>query len=122
MQLTDQHVTLLMLADAFVLSGDPLDLDALRITWDDHRAEEREGLELLAAALGIQDAVLIGRVLDVAVEALLALDAADPKELRGAVAGHVDGYEYEVFSQLVMAADPSEMEGAARRARAVRVM
>lgn len=121
LQLTDQHVTLLTMADAFALSADPLDLDALRITWDDHRTEEREALEPLAAALGIQDAMTIGRELDGAVDRLLAVPEPDGKALRGAVVGHVDGYEYEVFSQLVMASDPSELEAAARRAAAVRV-
>jgi len=40
--------------------------------------------------------------------------------LRGAVRDHIDGWEFEVFPQIVLAADPDELEEAARAAATAR--
>lgn len=122
MQLTDEHVTLLTMADAFGASGDPLDLDALRVSWEDHRTEERAALEPIAEAIGLHDALAIGRDADAAPDELLSTDEPNAGSVRRAVAGHIDAYEYEVFPQIVMAADPGEIEAAAARAAGVRAM
>jgi hypothetical protein len=119
--LTDEHVTLLTMADAYASSLDPRDLDALAVIWADHRAEERMALEPLAEALALHDALALAREADAAVDGFVASPDADAKGLRRAVVGHVDTYEYEVFPQLVMAADPDEIDAAARRAAEARV-
>ena len=40
--------------------------------------------------------------------------------LPGAVRDHIDGWEFEVFPQIVLAADPDELEEAARAAATAR--
>lgn len=119
--LTDDHLTLLAMADAYEASCDPLDLDALRVIWDDHRAQERGATEHLAAALSLDDVIAAGHRIDAPLEALLAHAEPNPRELRFAVTDHVDGYEFEVFPALVLPADRQELEGAARAAAGARV-
>lgn len=118
--LTDDHLTLLAMTDAYETSIDPLDLDVLRVIWEDHRAQERGATEHLAGVLSLEDVVATGRGIDAALEALLALPEPDPLQLRFAMTDHVDGYEFEVFPALVLPADRSELEGAARAAARAR--
>lgn len=118
--LTDDHQTLLLLADAFGSSGDPRDLDALRVTWDDHRTQERAATEQLAASLSLDDILEIGHALDAPVDALLGPAEPDARELRFVLAHHVDGYEFEVFPALVLPADQPDLDAAARRAAEAR--
>lgn len=119
--LSDDHLTLLAMAEAYEASRGPLDLDALRVIWEDHRAQERRATEHLADALSLEDVVATGRGIDAALEALLALAEPDPRQLRFAMTDHVDGYEFEVFPALVMPADQTELEEAARAAAGARV-
>lgn len=117
--LTDDHLTLLAtgcLPDVL----DPLDLDALRVIWEDHRAQEGGATEHLAGVLSLEDVVATGRGIDAGLEALLALPEPDPRQLRFAMTDHVDGYEFEVFPALVLPADRSDLEGAARAAAGAR--
>jgi hypothetical protein len=100
--LTDDHQTLLAMAEAYEASGDPRDLDALRVIWDDHRAQERGATSHLAAALALEDVLTIGRGIDAPLDALLALAGPNGRELRFAVTDHVDGYEFEMFPALVL--------------------
>ena len=48
-----------------------------------------------------------------ALEELLRDPAPDPGALLRAVRDHVDAWEFEVFPQLVLAADPDDLAGAA---------
>ena len=68
--LTDRHVTLVVLAAVLAEGGGPADLEALRVSWDDRRAQE--------AALG-----------------------------------SLAAQGFEAFPQLVLAADPDDLAGAA---------
>lgn len=118
--LTDEHVALAMLAEAFERGGDLADLDALAVTWDDHRAHERVALEGLAAELAMDEDLELVRPSDEAVETLLAQALPDARALRLSVADHADRYEFEVFPHLVLAADDRELADAAARAATVR--
>jgi hypothetical protein len=118
--LTEEHVTLASLAEAFERGGDLDDLDALAITWDDHRAHERAALEGLAAGLAMGEELELVRPSDEGVETLLAQALPDAKALRLTIVDHADRYEFEVFPHLVLAADDRELEEAAARAAAVR--
>jgi hypothetical protein len=53
-------------------------------------------------------------------ETLLGQLDLDGKTLRGAVRDHIDGWEFEVFPQIVLAVDPDELEEAARAAATAR--
>jgi hypothetical protein len=119
--LTDDHQTLLAMAEAYEASGDPRDLDALRVIRDDHRAQERGATSNLAAALPLEDVFTIGRGMDAPLDALLAQAGPNGRELRFAVTDHVDGYGFEMFPALVLSADETELEGAARAAAGARV-
>ncbi len=110
--LTDQHVTLVVLAEALVEGGGPADLEALRVSWEDHRAAEAV-LGPLAARLDLEGVVEAARQGDRRLEALLGAPAPDPGELLRAVRDHVDAWEFEVFPQLFLSADPEELAGAA---------
>lgn len=59
--LTDQHLTLLAVAEAYEESGDPLDLEAVSITWQDHLAAERPAVEHLGRALDLEEVLDRGR-------------------------------------------------------------
>jgi hypothetical protein len=109
--LTDQHATLVVLAEALAEGGGPADLEALRVSWDDHRARE-DGLGPLAVRLDLGDVVEAARRRDGALEELLRDPAPDPLALLRAVRDHVDGWEFEVFPQLVLSADPDDLTGA----------
>lgn len=110
--LTDQHVTLGVLAEVLAEGGGPADLEALRVSWDDHRAQEA-ALGPLAARLDLEDVVEAARRGDRALEALLRTPAPDPGALLRAVHDHVDAWEFEVFPHLVLAADPDDLTSAA---------
>lgn len=110
--LTDQHVTLMVLAEVLAEGGGAADLEALRVSWDDHRA--REGaLGLLAVRLDLEDVVETAREGDRALDVLLRSPAPDPGTPLRAVRDHVDAWEFEAFPQLVLAADPDELAAAA---------
>ena len=110
--LTDEHLTLVAVAEAYEETGDPLDLDALRIAWEDHVAAERPAVEHLAKVLDLEEVLEVGRELDARVEE--ALRSGDGSPLRRAVADHAEGYEFEVYSALVLqAADEDLAEAAA---------
>ncbi|HXF35821.1 MAG TPA: hypothetical protein VNO17_01400 [Actinomycetota bacterium] len=106
--LTDEHVTLLVLAEALVAGGGSADLEALRVSWDDHRARGAP-LDALAAGLELEDVVAAARRVDRALEELLGMPAPDPRALLRAVRDHVDAWEFEVFPQLVLSADPDDL-------------
>ncbi len=110
--LTDQHVTLVVLAEALAEGGGPADLEALRVSWDDHRAQEAS-LRPLAARLDLEDVLEAGWRGDRALEEHLRAATPDPGALVRAVRDHVDAWEFEVFPQLVLAADPGDLAGAA---------
>lgn len=109
--LTDQHVTLVVLAEALAEGGGPADLEALRVSWDDHRAQEA-ALGPLAVRLDLEDVVDAARRGDGALEELLRDPAPEPGALLRAVRDHVDAWEFQVFPQLVLAADPDDLAGA----------
>lgn len=110
--LTDEHLTLVAVAEAYEESGDPLDLDALRIAWEDHVAAERPAVGHLAKTLDLEEVLEVGRELDARVEE--ALRSGDGSTLRRAVSDHAEGYEFEVYSALVLqAADEDLAEAAA---------
>ncbi|HXF74442.1 MAG TPA: hypothetical protein VNO79_17805 [Actinomycetota bacterium] len=113
--LTDQHVTLVVLAEVLVDGGGPADLDALRVSWEDHRAVEAT-LGPLAAHLDLEEVVEAARRGDRRLEALLDAPAPDPGDLLRAVRDHLDAWEFEVFPQLVLSADPEELAAAASEA------
>lgn len=118
--LTDEHVTLAMRAEAFERGGDLADLDALAVTWDDHRVHERAALEDLAVELAMGEDLELVRPGDEAMETLLAQALPDAKALRLAVVDHADRYEFEVFPHLALAADDRELAEATARAATVR--
>jgi hypothetical protein len=57
---------------------------------------------------------------DVLLETLLGQPVPAGRALRGAVREHIDAWEFEVFPQIVLAADPDELEEAARAAATAR--
>lgn len=117
--LTDEHVTLDVLAEVLESSGDERDLDALRVTWDDHLAAQA-GVRSLAEQLGLDRRIAVERDADTRLGALLAKSAPDPRELRRSIRAHVDAWEFEVFPQVVLIADPAELQEAAERTVSVR--
>jgi hypothetical protein len=111
-RLTDDHLTLTAVAEAYEQSRDALDLEALRITWADHVAAERPAVAYLAKELDLEDLLEIGRELDARVEAALATGGA--AEIVRAVADHAEGYEFEIYSALVLQAADEDLAEAAR--------
>lgn len=111
-RLTDDHLTLAAVADAYAASGDELDLDALRISWGDHVAAERPAVAYLARELDLEELSEVGRGLDDRVEAALA--AGDGTALVRAVADHAEGYEFEIYPALVLQAAEEDLAEAAR--------
>ncbi len=111
--LTDDHVTLDVLAELFDECADPLDLEALRVSWEDHRATQG-ALHSLAQSLDLTEVLEAAAGEDVRLDALLAEAAPDGPALRRAIRGHSEAWEFEVFPQLVLSADPDELEEAAR--------
>lgn len=110
--LTDEHLTLVAVAEAYEETGDPLDLDALRIAWGDHVVAERPAVERLAKILDLEEVLEVGRELDARVEE--ALRTEDAAALRRTVMDHAEGYEFEVYPALVLqAADDDLAEAAA---------
>ncbi len=108
-RLTDDHLTLAAVADAYAATGDERDLDALRITWADHLAMERAAVAYLARELDLEEVVETGRELDARVGSALA--TGDARELVRALADHVEGYEFEIYPPLVLqAADEDLLE------------
>jgi len=116
--LTDEHLTLAAVAEAYEESGDPLDLDALRITWEDHVAAERPATQHLAKVLDLEDLLEVGRELDARVAA--ALDSGDAAALRRALTDHAEGYEFEIYSALVLQAADDDLAEAAALAAGTR--
>lgn len=117
--LTEDHSTLGTLAELFAEVGDALDLEAMRVSWEDHRATQA-AVRSLARSLGLHELVEAATHRDEVLEALLRRPAPDGKTLRGAVRDHVDGWEFEVFPQIVLAADKDELAEAARAAAIAR--
>lgn len=117
--LTDDHATLEVLAELFDEGADPLDLEALRVSWEDHRATQA-AVHSLARSLDLTEALEAGAGEDARLDALLAEPAPDGLALRRAVQGHIESWEFEVFPQLVLAADPDELKEAARGAAMAR--
>lgn len=113
-RLTDDHLTLATVADAYAVTGDERDLDAVRISWQDHVAAERSAVTYLARELDLGELLEVGRELDGRVEA--ALGSGDAAELVRAVAAHAEGYEFEIYSALVLQAADEDLAEAARRA------
>lgn len=111
-RLTDDHLTLAAVADAYAGSRDELDLDALRVTWEDHVRVERPAVAYLARELDLEDLLELGRELDARVETALA--TGDAAALPRAVAEHAEGYEFEIYSALVLQAADEDLAEAAR--------
>lgn len=118
--LTDGHVTLDLLAELYAGAGNRLDLEAIRVSWEDHRATQA-AVRSLARSLDLED-VLDGeaRRPDESVEALLADPAPNGRALWGAIRGHIEAWEFEVFPRIVLSADADELAAAASEAVATR--
>jgi hypothetical protein len=118
--LTDDHATLDLLAELYAGGGNPLDLEAIRVSWEDHLATQF-ALRSLAKELGLDD-VIHGeaRRPDETVGALLSEPSPDGRALWGAIRGHIEAWEFEVFPRIVLSADPDELEEAAGRTASTR--
>lgn len=117
--LTEDHSTMEVLAELFDRNGESIDLGAVRVTWDDHRAAEAV-LEELARRIDLIDVLGIGREQDAGVDSLLSEAAPDAGALLAAIRDHVDTWEFDVFPQLVLSADLEELQETARLAEATR--
>lgn len=89
--LTDDHATLEVLAELFDEGADPLDLEALRVSWEDHRATQA-AVHSLARSLDLTEALEAGAGEDARLDALLAEPAPDGLALRRAVQGHIESW------------------------------
>jgi hypothetical protein len=118
--LTDEHATLDLLAELYAGGGSSLDLEAIRVSWEDHLASQ-SAVRSLARSLDLEDVIdREAQRPDESLNALLARPVPNGHALWGAIRGHIEAWEFDVFPRVVLSADPAELAEAARDAAAAR--